>query len=189
MGSLLLRGGMVADGVGSRIRRADVLIEGPVITWIGTGSGAGGHDAVTLEAGSVVCPGFIDAHVHAELPVLTRGGVEAALAQGVTTLVVGQDGSSWIGAGSGTIGYLDQYFGAVNGVLGARQAMTVSDFSHRVAGNGQRDLPHRRGVRGSVPAAAAGGRGDPALAGLRSRRGPGVARSYAVPHARAGRAW
>ena len=134
MGSLLLRGGMVADGIGSRIRRADVLIEGPVITWIGTGSGAGGHDVVTLEAGSILCPGFIDAHVHAELPVLTSGGVEAALAQGVTTLVVGQDGSSWIGAGSGTIGYLDQYFGAVNGVLGARQAMTVSDFSHRVAG-------------------------------------------------------
>src|SRR4051794_39569881 len=87
---LLLRGGNVADGVGTRTRRADVLIEGASILWIGLGESAvGDHDTLILDPGSVLCPGFIDAHVHAETPLLTHGRVDAALAQGVTTLVVG----------------------------------------------------------------------------------------------------
>jgi hypothetical protein len=44
-----------------------------------------------------------------------NGQVAAALAQGVTTLVVGQDGSSWIGAAAATAAYLSSYFGPVNG--------------------------------------------------------------------------
>ena len=32
---ILLRGGLVADGIGTTVRRADVLIEGPVIAAVG----------------------------------------------------------------------------------------------------------------------------------------------------------
>ena len=78
---------------------ADVLIEGPVITAVGRVDVPPGECAVIdLAAGSVVCPGFIDAHAHAEGPLLASGRLDGALAQGVTTLVVGQDGQSWIGA-------------------------------------------------------------------------------------------
>ena len=60
---------------------------------------------------------FIDAHAHAEGPLLEQGRVDGALAQGVTTLVVGQDGQSWIGADAATLRYLNRYFGPVNGTL------------------------------------------------------------------------
>ena len=117
----VLRGGWVADGIGATTRRADVLIEGQAIAAIGAGIGLPGDcDVVDLAPGSVVCPGFIDAHVPAEGPLLADGRAEGALAQGVTTLVVGQDGQSWIGATADTVRYLNQYFAPVNGVLETR---------------------------------------------------------------------
>jgi N-acyl-D-amino-acid deacylase len=136
---ILLRGGWVADGVGATTRRADVLIEGEWIAAVrdapveGAGPASAHHDhllirsatdapgqpaeVIDLPPGSVVCPGFIDAHAHAEGPLLEHGRVDGALAQGVTTLVVGQDGQSWIGADAATLRYLNRYFGPVNGTL------------------------------------------------------------------------
>ena len=66
---MLLRGGMVADGIGATTLRADVLIEDGVIASVGIGDVSdflSDCDVIDLAAGSVVCPGFIDAHVHAE---------------------------------------------------------------------------------------------------------------------------
>jgi len=136
---VLLRGGWVADGIGATTRRADVLIEGERIAAVrdapveGAGPASAHHDhlligpatdapgypaeVIDLPPGSVVCPGFIDAHAHAEGPLLEHGRVDGALAQGVTTLVVGQDGQSWIGADAVTLRYLNRYFGPVNGAL------------------------------------------------------------------------
>ncbi|ROO52673.1 N-acyl-D-amino-acid deacylase [Micromonospora sp. Llam0] len=131
---LLLRGGLVADGVGTRTRRADILIDGPLIRWIGLGDpGVGDHDTLTLNPGTVLCPGFIDAHIHAETCLLTDGRVDAALSQGVTTLVVGQDGMSWIGAERRTIDYLNRYFAAVNGPIPSDHAMSVAEFARHVS--------------------------------------------------------
>ncbi len=74
---MLLRGGLVADGIGTTTVRADVLIDGQVIAAVGAGSGLPGDcDIVDLAPGSVVCPGFIDAHVHAEGPLLADGRPE-----------------------------------------------------------------------------------------------------------------
>lgn len=135
----LLRGGMVADGIGDAIVSADVLIEGPTIAWIGrhgdsVGATAENCEVIDLAPGSVVCPGFIDAHAHAEGPLLQDGYVEGALAQGVTTLVAGQDGESWIGASEATARYLNQYFGPVNGRLEPARDMTVGDYAAAVSG-------------------------------------------------------
>jgi N-acyl-D-amino-acid deacylase len=135
----LLRGGLIADGIGTAAVRADLLIDGPVIAWIGPDGPAAGATAencevIDLEPGSAVLPGFIDAHVHAEGPLLETGYVEGALAQGVTTLVVGQDGESWIGANTATARYLNQYFGPVNGRLESARDFSVSDFREAVAG-------------------------------------------------------
>src|SRR5580658_2563065 len=123
---ILLRGGLVADAIAETTRRADLLIDGPVIAGIGAGLAAGpGGDVIDLAPGSVICPGFIDAHAHAEGPLLAAGRVEGALAQGVTTLVVGQDGQSWIGANAATTGYLNEYFAPVNGALEPARALSV----------------------------------------------------------------
>jgi N-acyl-D-amino-acid deacylase len=115
----LLRGGLVADGIAATAWPADVLIEGPAIAAVGALDVSPAEcQVIDLVPGSVVCPGFIDAHAHAEGPLLASGRVGGALAQGVTTLVVGQDGESWIGATAATARYLNRYFGPVNG--GAR---------------------------------------------------------------------
>src|SRR5580658_3422602 len=143
---MLLRGGLVADGIGPTVVRADVLTDGPVIGYIGrdgdaAGASAANCEVIDLAPGSVICPGFIDAHVHAEGPLLEHGRVDGALAQGVTTLVVGQDGQSWIGADASTLRYLNRYFGPVNGTLAegtlagaATGPLDVAGYAAAVAG-------------------------------------------------------
>jgi len=132
---VLLRGGLVADGIGTSVQRADVLIEGPTIAAVGSVDvPPGGCAVIDLAPRSVVCPGFIDAHVHAEGPLLASGRVDGALAQGVTTLVVGQDGESWIGASAPTVRYLNRYFAPVNGALEPVRYFGVAGFREAVAG-------------------------------------------------------
>ena len=134
-GRLLLRGGLVADGIGAEAERGDVLIEGPAIVAAGArGVDPAGCEVIDLSPGSVVCPGFIDAHAHAEGPLLADGRVEGALAQGVTTLVTGQDGQSWIGATAATAHYLNEYFGPVNGVLQPVRQLSVAGYRDALAG-------------------------------------------------------
>jgi N-acyl-D-amino-acid deacylase len=132
---ILLRGGLVADGIGTTVRRADVLIEGPVIAAVGNIAVAPGEcEVIGLAPDGVVCPGFIDAHAHAEGPLLASGRVAGALAQGVTTLIVGQDGESWIGANAATARYLNRYFAPVNGALEPARDFGVAQFAGAVAG-------------------------------------------------------
>lgn len=131
---MLLRGGLVADGIGARLEPADVLTDGPVIASVGPGGTPDGCEVIDLAPGSVVCPGFIDAHVHAEGPLLAAGRVDGALAQGVTTLVVGQDGQSWIGATAATAEYLNRYFAPVNGALEPARGLSLAGYREAVAG-------------------------------------------------------
>ncbi len=131
---ILLRGGLVADGIGETAVPADVLTEGDRIAAVGAAASPGGCEVIDLAPGSVVCPGFIDAHAHAEGPLLWSGRVDGALAQGVTTLVVGQDGESWIGATAATARYLNRYFGPVNGELDPARDLSVAGFAAGVTG-------------------------------------------------------
>jgi N-acyl-D-amino-acid deacylase len=133
-GRTLLRGGLVADGIGVAAAPADVLIDGPLIASIGAVARPAGCEVIDLAPGSVVCPGFIDAHVHAEGPLLATGRVDGALAQGVTTLVVGQDGQSWIGATAATARYLNRYFAPVNGALEPARGLSLAAYRQAVAG-------------------------------------------------------
>src|SRR4051812_48557445 len=107
-------GGLVADGKGGQ-KIADVAISGDRIVEIGRLAELGSPTTVDA-SGCVVLPGFIDAHVHAEGVLLARGSVDGALLQGVTTFVLGQDGTSVAPAPTREIlGSVDQYFAAVNG--------------------------------------------------------------------------
>jgi len=162
---VLLRGGTVADGIASTTRRADILTDGPVITSIGSAVGVPpGCEVISLSAGSVICPGFIDAHAHAEGPLLAAGRVDGALAQGVTTLVVGQDGESWIGATADTARYLNRYFAAVNGALEPVRDLSVAGYRDMLSGR----------LTQNVAVLASHGTIRHNIAGLSSRRlGPG----------------
>ena len=106
---------------------------------------------IDLAAGSVICPGFIDAHAHAEGPLLESGVVPGALAQGVTTLVVGQDGESWIGANEATARYLNVYFAPVNGALSPPRSLSVAGVPGGGGGAAGAERG-RAGVAGDDPA-------------------------------------
>lgn len=89
----LITGARVVDGTGAPAVTADVLLQGGRVAWVGT------VDPDTLEvarrvdaAGRVLAPGFIDGHAHWDLP--EPRDFANFLAQGVTTIVLGQDGRS-----------------------------------------------------------------------------------------------
>jgi len=100
---VLLRGGRVIDGTGNPWFRADVGIRDGRIAALGDLAGASATRTVDL-AGRYVVPGFIDIHSHADEGLGEEGGsgTEGArrraapnlVSQGVTTVVVNQDGRS-----------------------------------------------------------------------------------------------
>jgi len=90
----LFSGGLIYDGSGEKPYPADVGIDDGKIVFIGDAGEAGVASDDTIDAtGLWVTPGFIDAHSHAELdPDYGRDGLPF-LYQGVTTVVLGVDGS------------------------------------------------------------------------------------------------
>lgn len=87
----LIRGGTVVDGTGREPVRADVAVRGDRIVAIGTGL-SGPADRVIDADGQVVCPGFVDAHGHSDLALLSSPSGTSKLLQGVTTEVAGNCG-------------------------------------------------------------------------------------------------
>jgi N-acyl-D-amino-acid deacylase len=94
---LLLTGGLVVDGsAGALPRRADVAVSRGRIAAVGDLKDSSAAWVVDAQ-GSVVAPGFIDAHVHSEHALVHATGQDrfGSLIQGVTTHVTGADGFGW----------------------------------------------------------------------------------------------
>jgi N-acyl-D-amino-acid deacylase len=87
----LIRNALVIDGTGAPSRRADVRIRGERITAVGELTPVQGERLVDL-GGLVLAPGFIDTHSHHDRGLDTAPDAIAMVSQGVTTIVVGQDG-------------------------------------------------------------------------------------------------
>lgn len=101
-----ISGGTIVDGTGGESYRADILIRADSIAFIGE------VNADTIEvrhsvdaAGKIIAPGFIDTHTHGN-PTETPD-FKNFLAMGVTTIVLGQDGSS------SKVGALGEWFDVV----------------------------------------------------------------------------
>jgi N-acyl-D-aspartate/D-glutamate deacylase len=102
----------VVDGSGAPPIEADARIEGGRITAVGEIEPADG-DRVVDAQGLVLAPGFIDTHSHADSDIFYFPEAEAAVSQGVTTLIVGADGDSMIPL-AGFFKRLEQSPAAVN---------------------------------------------------------------------------
>ena len=89
--STLIRNAVVIDGTGAPGRRGDVRIAGDRIAAIGALSPADGERIVDA-GGLALAPGFIDTHSHHDRGLDTARDALAMVSQGVTTIVVGQDG-------------------------------------------------------------------------------------------------
>jgi len=90
---VVIRGGTVFDGTGAPGIERDVAISGDRIAAIGRNL-ADDARLVIDARGLAVAPGFIDIHSHADGTMFQDPRSESVIRQGVTTVVVGQDGSS-----------------------------------------------------------------------------------------------
>lgn len=87
---LVIRGGLVADGLGGEPFVADVAIDGDRITGIGAVTGQGAEE---IDAnGLLVAPGFVDVHTHYDGQVAWDNRLTPSSFNGVTTAVMGNCG-------------------------------------------------------------------------------------------------
>jgi len=87
----LIRGALLIDGSGEPARRGDVRVAGDRIVAVGQLSPEPGERSFDA-AGQALAPGFIDTHSHHDRGLDTARDGLAMVSQGVTTIVVGQDG-------------------------------------------------------------------------------------------------
>ena len=94
---IVILGATLIDGSGhAPLRNSVVVIEGDKIVAVGRR----GHVRIPAEArvidarGMVVAPGFIDAHNHSDRGFTTDPSAASQVSQGITTVVIGQDGGS-----------------------------------------------------------------------------------------------
>ncbi|MGW4403129.1 N-acyl-D-amino-acid deacylase family protein [Nonomuraea sp. NPDC004702] len=156
---VVISGGRVLDGTGAPPYRADVGIAGDEVAAVGR---LGGAQAGTMidATGRFVAPGFVDCHAHGDAAVFDPAVQLAALRQGVTTFVLGQDGLSFAPGSAETVAYASRYFAAVNGALheGPLSVAELLDgYDRAVALNTAYLLPHgtiRYDVLGPSPESA-----------------------------------
>nr|WP_221473592.1 amidohydrolase family protein [Planomonospora venezuelensis] len=124
---VLIHGGRVVDGTGAAPYPADVGVRDGRIEAVGDLSRADVPRAARIDAsGRLVAPGFIDAHVHGDATVLDPEVQLAALRQGVTTFVLGQDGLSFAPSSPQALRFVTRYFAAINGAHPALDGGPVS---------------------------------------------------------------
>ncbi|HEY3285563.1 MAG TPA: D-aminoacylase [Gemmatimonadaceae bacterium] len=91
---IVIRGGTVFDGsLGAPGIEADVALDAGRVVAIGRRLSEQGRLEVNAK-GLAVSPGFIDVHSHGDNTLFNDPNAESMIRQGVTTIVVGQDGSS-----------------------------------------------------------------------------------------------
>ncbi len=92
---LYIKGGMVVDGSGMTAFHGDVLVKDGMLAYVGAPKTTAINSTETIDAtGKIVTPGFIDAHAHGDPLAQDNDFMKSFLRQGVTTVILGQDGAS-----------------------------------------------------------------------------------------------
>ncbi len=94
--ALIITNVSLLDGSGSAARPAVVRVVGDRIASVGAANRMrpGATDRVIDGGGLTLAPGFIDTHSHADRALRRSNDGLGALSQGITTVIVGQDGGS-----------------------------------------------------------------------------------------------
>jgi N-acyl-D-amino-acid deacylase len=89
--SILIKDATIIDGTGKSQFQGSVRIENGLISAIGDLEVLD-SDSILDGSGMILAPGFIDSHSHNDRDTLRN--VDAAISQGITTIIAGQDGRS-----------------------------------------------------------------------------------------------
>jgi N-acyl-D-amino-acid deacylase len=91
--STLIVNAAIVDGTGGPRRAGALRVRGDRIVAIGSLTPSAGETVVDA-AGQVLAPGFIDTHSHGDGGIFEHPDALGAVSQGISTIVVGQDGGS-----------------------------------------------------------------------------------------------
>lgn len=91
--SFLIRNVVIIDGSGTKGFSGAVRVADGVIVDVGNLIATEGETSIDGK-GQVLAPGFIDTHSHADSEIREHRDAYAAVSQGITTVIIGQDGSS-----------------------------------------------------------------------------------------------
>ncbi len=112
--ALVLEGGTVVDGTGGPAFNGDVLVLDGRVRGVGEIGVPARAERIDV-GGRVVAPGFIDMHSHSDLALLCGPAVEVKVRQGITTEVIGQDGTSYAPASRDGLRFSRELFAPLNG--------------------------------------------------------------------------
>jgi N-acyl-D-aspartate/D-glutamate deacylase len=124
MHDLVIRGGTVVDGTGSKPRRADVAVEGDRIVAVGSEVGAGRREIDAT--GQLVLPGWVDIHTHYDGQVTWDTHLTPSGWNGVTTVVMGNCGVGFAPVRPGKQEFLIQLMEGVEDIPGTALAEGIS---------------------------------------------------------------
>lgn len=134
----LISNATIVDGTGVPARKGDLRIEDGRILAIGDLEPIA-RETVVDATGLTLTPGFIDTHSHHDRGLFEAREALAVVSQGVTTIVVGQDGSMTLPVGE-LFAKLGQMPVSVNvasyvGHGDVREAVMKQDFRRRATGD------------------------------------------------------
>ena len=113
MYDLVIKGGRVVDGSGNPWFPGEVAVNGGIISAVGKVEKKARE---TIDAsGMIVSPGFIDAHSHGDIVLISEPEARIKIMQGITTEIVGQDGLGEAPLTDANLGMWRRYLSGLNG--------------------------------------------------------------------------
>lgn len=135
MYDLVIQNGMVADGTGGKLQRADVCIQQGKIAEL-CEQFQGEAKQVIDAKGQIVAPGFIDIHTHSDaFPLVQEYEPVAKLYQGITLEITGNCGVSTLPSNAEHREEINGYYQKVLGIAFQELVMkedSVQDLAERV---------------------------------------------------------
>lgn len=127
MFDLLIKNGMVVDGMNNPWTYLDMAIKDGKIVSMKRQINAEAKQVIDA-TGKVVCPGFIDPHVHSDLLCMKPEVHQIKLKQGVTTELLGQDGISVAPVNDQTKPLWQKQLKGLNGDIGDWHWSSIEDY-------------------------------------------------------------
>ena len=113
--SYLIKNGKVIDGSGNPYYKADIAIKDGKIFCIKPDINPDDAEACLDAQGLTVSPGFVDAHTHDDLYLLSKPDADEKVRQGITTVITGNCGFSAAPIQKDQTGILGSYTGLLGG--------------------------------------------------------------------------